>query len=122
MSENRNIDLACRLLAALETGADENAEQLVHPAHRDHSATDLSSGAGGVRESIRRLRDAFSPAPMTIEDVIASGDRVVIRLRLSATGRRPEADEVHIWRIADGRLAEHWMVHSDLVPAMREID
>jgi predicted ester cyclase len=30
------------------------------------------------------------------------------------SGRRVEVDHVHIWRVADGRLAEHWMVRDDL--------
>jgi ketosteroid isomerase-like protein len=30
------------------------------------------------------------------------------------TGRRFEAEQVHIWRAADGRLAEHRMFRDDL--------
>jgi ketosteroid isomerase-like protein len=34
--------------------------------------------------------------------------------RARAAGRRFEAEQVHIWRAADGRLAEHRMFRDDL--------
>jgi predicted ester cyclase len=35
---------------------------------------------------------------------------------LPSPGRRVEASHVHIWRVAEGRLAEHWLVQDDLTP------
>ena len=63
--------------------------------------------------------------------LIASGDRVVARVRFGAThigelegipptGRRFEAEHIHIWRVADNMLAEHWMVRDDLA-TMRQL-
>ena len=54
-----------------------------------------------------------------VEDVIAEGDRVAVRLTTSAvhsgtfmgvpaSGRRYSISEIHIFRIRDGRVAEHW--------------
>jgi len=37
-----------------------------------------------------------------------------------ATGKTLEVDHVHIWRVADGQLAEHWMVRDD-VAAMEQL-
>jgi predicted ester cyclase len=31
-----------------------------------------------------------------------------------ARGRRVEVDHIHVRRVAEGRLAEHWMVRDDL--------
>jgi predicted ester cyclase len=64
---------------------------------------------------------------ITAEDFIASGDRVVARVRFTAIelgdlhglpppARCVEASHVHIWRVAEGRLAEHWLVQNDLTP------
>ncbi|MDX6679210.1 MAG: hypothetical protein QOE31_3262 [Solirubrobacteraceae bacterium] len=126
MSVNANIELARRMLAAFETGDAGVVDELVHPAHRDHAALDCSSGPDGVRESIRWLRDTFAQREIVLEDIVAAGDRVVARVRftatrsgaaseVTATGAHLETEHVHIWRVAYGRLAEHWMVPDDLM-------
>jgi predicted ester cyclase len=33
---------------------------------------------------------------------------------VAGRGQRVEVDHIHIWRMAEGRLAEHWMVRDDL--------
>jgi predicted ester cyclase len=56
---------------------------------------------------------------MTIDDVIAEGDRVAVRLTSSATqtgkfmgmeptGKRYEIGEIHWFRLRDGQISEHW--------------
>ena len=118
-------DLARRALAAFEAGDDGAVDELIHPSHVDHAPEQDSTGPDGVRRSLRWVRDTFGDRRVDIEDLIASGDRVVARVRFSAiqagelygkpaTGRRFEAEQVHIWRVADGRLAEHWMFRDDL--------
>jgi predicted ester cyclase len=121
MGEDANIELARRLLSAFETGDDSAVDELVHPAHRDHASTGAPSGPEGVREAIRRADAAFADRRIVPQDIIASGDRVVARIRFSATRtsdlcagvRRVEVEHIHIWRVAEGRLAEHWMVADD---------
>ena len=110
MSEHANIELAGRLLAAFQTGDEAAVDELVHPSYRDHSAPVWDSGPDGVRASIRSMRAALAGRRIVTEDLIASGDRVVARVRLSGGDRQPESERVHIWRVAHGRLAEHWMV------------
>ncbi|ARZ67261.1 ester cyclase [Streptomyces albireticuli] len=62
---------------------------------------------------------AFPDITVTAEDVIVSGDRLVGRFSYRGTHKGPFAGipatgvEVHmrtidIWRVEDGRLAEHW--------------
>jgi predicted ester cyclase len=54
-----------------------------------------------------------------IEDLIAEGDKVVARVRMTgthtgdfwgvaATGRRVDLTAIYIVRIADGKIVEHW--------------
>ena len=80
MSENPNIELARRLLAAFEAGDEEVVQELIHPAYRGHSSSEGSSGREGVWQSIRRMRDVFADRRIVAEDLIASGDRVVARV------------------------------------------
>jgi nogalonic acid methyl ester cyclase/aklanonic acid methyl ester cyclase len=124
-------DLARRALAAFEAGDDGVVDELIHPSHVDHAPEEGSTGPEGVRRSLQWVRDTFGDRRVDIEDLIASGDRVVARVRFSATqigelyaqpptGRRFEAEQVHIWRVADGRLVEHWMFRDD-IGAMRQL-
>jgi predicted ester cyclase len=124
MSEAANIELARRLLAAVAAGDESGLETLVDPSYRDHAPARIAVGSDGVRDSLRWLRSTFSDREIDVEDVIAADGRVVARVRFSAThigdldgiaatGRRVAAEHVHIWRVAQGRLAEHWMVRDD---------
>ena len=76
--------------------------------------------APGARRWIEPFRESFPDAQMEIVELIAEGEKVVGRFRCSATnlgpwrgrpptGRRFErVDEVYIFRVRDGRIAEAW--------------
>jgi predicted ester cyclase len=63
---------------------------------------------------------------MTIESLVSDADTVAVRVRSSGTNRgklggfapptnkRFVADQSHWYRVADGRLCEHWAVRDDL--------
>jgi len=78
--------------------------------------TDAPAGAApGPIGPKTYLAAAFRRYPdlrVTIEDIIAEGDKVVVRNRWQATdGQTGEAIEftgIVIWRIASGKLAERW--------------
>lgn len=103
------VELARRLLAALEAGDERAIGGLVHATYRDHAPAGAAAGPGVELAGLR----------IVPEDFIAEGDRVVARVRVSAIrrGRRVEGEQVHIWRVAGGRLAEHWMAGDDLAAA-----
>lgn len=71
------------------------------------------------------FRTGFPDWTETLEDVIAEGDRVVVRIvgrgtqlgdfqGIPATGRRIEAHGIGIGRIKDGRIAEAWAAYDAL--------
>lgn len=76
----------------------------------------------GRREQIDRLRSfgaAFPDVSITLEDVLARGDRLAFRstmrgthqgefLGLEATGRRIEVNLLDLWRIEGGMVVEQW--------------
>jgi predicted ester cyclase len=130
MTNTADIQLAQRALTAFESCDERAVDELIHPAYRDHASSN-SGGRDGARETMQWLRATFADMRMDPEDLIAGGDRVVARVRFSArqigdlhgipaTGRRLETDHMHIWRVADGQLAEHWMVRDD-VTAMEQL-
>jgi steroid delta-isomerase-like uncharacterized protein len=79
----------------------------------------------GFKQTAIALKTAFPDLQYTIEDAIESGDRVVHRLTatgtmkgelngMPATGKRATWTEIHIGRVANGRVAEHWGVIDQL--------
>lgn len=84
-----------------------------------HTFGPLPPGREPLKEAMRRAGAGVSNPEFRIEDVIAEGDRVAVRLTTSAihsgtfmgvppSGRRYSISEIHIFRIRDGRVAEHW--------------
>jgi predicted ester cyclase len=73
----------------------------------------------GFKQFVMAYRAAFPDLHYTVEDAIEAGDKIVHRLTASgtmngdflgmhATGKRATWSEIHIGRVADGRLVEHW--------------
>jgi predicted ester cyclase len=65
-----------------------------------------------------------------IEDEICEGDKVVARLTMHGrhvgeflgqppTGKEYGVEHIHIWRIEDGKVIEHWSVRDDLGQALQ---
>ncbi|HSD85280.1 MAG TPA: ester cyclase, partial [Anaerolineae bacterium] len=82
---------------------------------------DLPATLQGFKGSIRYLRDTFSPFSLTIEDMIADGDKVWVRMTGRGThskefmGRPPTGKTfaitvIDICRFENGKIVEHWGV------------
>ncbi|MDG0794328.1 ester cyclase [Cohnella ginsengisoli] len=87
--------------------------------------------AEGLLAMADRLRTAFPDQRSTVESVTAEGDRVVVRLRMkgthlgtfrgkAATGLPIDARLYREYRVADGRIAEHWALF-DTASLLRQI-
>lgn len=93
-------------------------------------------GAGPVRERVvdffRMEIAAFPDFAMTVEDIVAGGDKVVARVRLTgthggdfmgmpATGRSVDIQLIDIMRFGDdGLIHEHWGVFDEMT-MMRQL-
>ena len=73
----------------------------------------------GVKQLTITLRSAFPDFKATIDDIVAEGDKVVIRqtwsgshkgefMGIPPTGRSVSFGVIDIIRIAEGRCVEHW--------------
>jgi predicted ester cyclase len=87
-------------------------------------------GIDGVKKLATALKEHLG-LHITIEDLIAEGDRVVARISSTSTpkvpvmgvdtgGRSFSGQGVEIFRVAGGKLAERW-VFIDRVPLMKEL-
>src|SRR5579872_4926070 len=84
-----------------------------------HFRSPLPAGFEGLRQVGIMMNGAFPDVVVTEEDLIAAGDRVVERSSAVAThrgsmmgekpsGRRIAWSEIHIYRLENGRICEHW--------------
>ena len=82
-------------------------------------------------DAIERVNNGLSDVSMEVHDAVAEGDRVAVRLTsrarqtgdfmgMPATGRSYEIEEMHWFRVADGRIREHWHV-ADLAGMFRQL-
>ncbi len=90
-----------------------------------------ATGADAVKEVFRILRQAFPDLHITLEDVIAEGDKVVCRdtvtgthlgeyMGLPPSGKPVMYSEIFIFRLVNGRVAETWSV-IDVLSQMRQL-
>jgi predicted ester cyclase len=84
-----------------------------------HLRGQLPPGFEGLRQVGIMMNGAFPDVVVTEEDLIAAGDKVVERSSAIATHRGPMMgtaatnkpvrwSEIHIYRLRDGKIAEHW--------------
>jgi steroid delta-isomerase-like uncharacterized protein len=88
-------------------------------------------GLESYKRAFTASQPSFPDMHFTIEDMIAEGDRVVMRwtmrgthrgeyLGVAATGRQVTEGGVSIYRIADGKVVEGW-VYSDELGVMQQL-
>ena len=107
-------------------------DELLDPGVVDHAAPPgVPTGREGAKQFFAIVRSAFPDLHHTIEDMIAEGDKVVMRstwsgthqgefMGIPATGRRVRVSAIDISRVADGRIVEHWE-QSDALGLMQQL-
>jgi steroid delta-isomerase-like uncharacterized protein len=86
---------------------------------------------GGFKQFLPMFRTALPDMRFTVEDLIAEGDKVVDRITFQAThqgelmgipptGNTVTVTEMHISRIADGKIVERWG-QSDMLGMMQQL-
>ena len=94
----------------------------------------------GFKQWVTALRTAFPDIRYTIDDSIEAGDKVVTRVTgsgtmrgdfagMPATGKHATWTEIHIVRVANERIVEHWgivdqmgmMIQLGIIPAPGQV-
>jgi predicted ester cyclase len=135
-AEAHNKATVRQLCDAMNTGDPERIsgaiDELVEPNALIRTPLPLrTTGAQKLKEVFTRLHRAFPDLQITIEDLIAVGDKVVSRnsvtgthqgeyMGVSPTGTSVTYDEIFIFRFAGGRIAETWGV-VDVLSQMRQL-
>jgi steroid delta-isomerase-like uncharacterized protein len=100
-------------------GEDEAIDELVAEDFTPRTFGPMPRGREGLRAGMKRAGAGVSDPEFTVQDMIAEGDRVAARITSSAThtgefmgmpasGNRYTIEEIHIFRLRDGQLVEHW--------------
>jgi predicted ester cyclase len=128
MSETDQIKSLARQLLEddISRGDEAVAARIIHPDFVDHTnPPGMQHGLAGHKAIVSLFRTAFPDQWWQIEDLIAEGDKIVARTTMtgthqgdffgiSATGRSVTLKGIHIMRVADGRVIEHWGSNDDL--------
>jgi steroid delta-isomerase-like uncharacterized protein len=110
----------------------QTIDELFEPDVAFHAPVEM--GVGGARAIMlvwSVLLRAYPDIHVAVEDVIADGDKVVSRhtvtgthlgehLGVAPTGRAVSYQEIFVFRVADGRIAEVWGV-VDVFAQLRQL-
>jgi steroid delta-isomerase-like uncharacterized protein len=97
----------------------DTVDELLAPDFVTHNAPSTGDGRADMKATIERVGKGLADADFTVEDMIAEGDRVAVRvisgarhvgpfMGMPATDKAYSIEEIHIFRIAGGKVAEHW--------------
>ena len=110
-----------------QQAGDETARDLIAPDMVNHAAG--PQGRDGLKTVLRTIEVDLGPTELEQHHLIADGDLVVQHLTLHgshrastmpllagvpATGRPAAWTFIHIWRVADGMIVEHWACRDDM--------
>ena len=122
MSTEENKMIARRFTEGIQsfwhTGSLDALEAIVTPDFVHHGPG-LPSDLAGLKQALPLFRAAFPDMEITVEDMIADGDKVFDRVSWQAThqgelmgipptGKQVKVQEMHICRIAGGKMVERW--------------
>ncbi len=118
--------LCLRANQELFAGCDlESADEMFAADFLDHEApAGAPRGPESAKATVRWLHGSLGDIGYVVEDVVAEGDRVVLRVTMRGThdkaflghpptGKRFEVAQIHIFRVAADRIAEHWACRDD---------
>lgn len=119
MSTEENKALVRRLYAeVMGKGNMVTADELLSAHYVEHLSVP-TPGREGLKQLVMMVLSAFPDIHPTVEDAVAEGDRVAVRIVARGThknafmgvppsGRAVEWKEMHIYRVDGGKIVEHW--------------
>ena len=121
MSVEENKALIHRFFEEIDARRDVSViDDFISPEFIDHSPSPgMSADIEGQRQAFLHFLQATPDGYHAVEDILAEGDRVTVRVRawgtqtgelfgIPPTGKRVETTGIAIYRIADGKIVEHW--------------
>jgi steroid delta-isomerase-like uncharacterized protein len=112
-------------------GRTEAVDEMLADDFVGHTWPSTGHPKDDLKAAIGRTSKGLSDPRFVVEDMIGEGDQVAVRLTAAATqtgelmgmpasGKRYSIGEIHIFRIRDGKVAEHWH-QFDQMTMMRQL-
>src|SRR5439155_16820825 len=120
LEENKAI--VRRQFDLIQAGTIDALDEVMASDMVNHAVGRAQSGLESFKAILRGVHQAFPDETTTIDDIIAEGDKVVVRATLRGTHQgavpllaaiKPEGKPIvwqfiHIFRLRDGKIVEHW--------------
>ena len=134
MSTEDNKNLARRFFEEVFNKQDQNtAVEIISPSFVTHHPAypEGIHGIEGVNQFLSLIHSGFPDLQYSVEDMIAEGDKVVVRWTFYGThegtfmgvppsGRKVAVTGIDIFRITANKLVEGW-VNSDILGLLQQI-
>ncbi len=133
MSTEENKAIVRRFVEEVQNRHNIGAlEELFSPDFVDHSGiSSLPPTLDGAKQFFTMLFTAFPDIHASIHDQVAEGDKVVTRKTFHGThqeefmgippaGLQIALDVIDIFRVADGKITDHWAV-ADMLGLMQQL-
>ncbi len=120
MSTDENKEIVRRFFDLGPSRGDMSAaKELLAPNFVLHLPLPAAVGVQGISDVVTACREAFEHLNVTVEDMVAEGDRVAARftargvhkgqfMGLPPTGKPITMTGIEIFRIENGKIAELW--------------
>jgi predicted ester cyclase len=94
-------------------------DEIFHPNFVDRSTPEQLPGTEGVKDYISMVRTGFPDISITIEDLVAEEEKVVVRSTwrgthlgeyegIAPTSKQVTRSMIQIFHVKDGKLLEEW--------------
>ncbi len=119
---DENKAIARRVYEIISAGDFEKAEEIVDAQAPDNELLPDDPPAKLIdtfKATFKEAREGFPDLSITVEDMMAEGDRVAARVTMrgthrgefqgiAPTGKRVEVKAIDMFRIGGGKIVEHW--------------
>jgi steroid delta-isomerase-like uncharacterized protein len=132
MSAEANKALICWFIEEMNHGNLAVIDDVFSPNVIDHAAlSEAASGVESIKHDFASIHIAFPELRYTINDLLADGDKVVVRWTVHGvhhgefagippTGQQVTLSGTDIVRIVDGKVAEVWE-HADMLGLLHQL-
>jgi steroid delta-isomerase-like uncharacterized protein len=133
MSAEENKEIVRQFWGVWEEGNLGLVDELVGLDYVNHSPgmPNQPEGPEGIKAVVSMFRAGMPDLRVVIEDVIAEGDKVMMRYRIEGThegelfgvpptGRRVSIESITVERVSSRKIREHWRV-TDTLDMMQQL-
>jgi steroid delta-isomerase-like uncharacterized protein len=120
MSTERNKAIVRRFVDEIFVqGRAETVDELLADDFVGHTWPSTGKPRDDLKAAIGMASKALDEVTFSVDDLIAEGDEVAARLTtgarqvgpfmgIPASNKRYEIEEIHVFRLRDGKVVEHW--------------